>query len=194
MTREEAIRLVSSTVPDWSREECIRGQWNPSRRLLRAIRRYQRWRGKWGFIGRLIQKLTVLEHRFWTVVCGCDIPVNVNVAGGLLLTHPSGIVIAPGAEIGPNCLFFQQVTVGTGGKTPGYPRVGGHVDVGAGAKILGGIVVGDHAVIGANAVVLEDVPAGATAVGIPARVVNRPELRALVLSLNPEAERRHSDG
>jgi len=51
------------------------------------------------------------------------------------------------------------------------PRIGGHVDIGAGAKLLGGIVVGDDAVIGANAVVLDDVPAGATVIGIPAKVV-----------------------
>jgi serine O-acetyltransferase len=53
------------------------------------------------------------------------------------------------------------------------PRIGGHVDIGAGAKILGGVVIGDHAKIGANAVVTRDVPAGATAVGIPARIVER---------------------
>ena len=80
-------------------------------------------------------------------------------------------MIFPDAVIGPNCQIFQQVTIGTGGPKPGAPILGGHVDVGAGAKILGGVRVGDHALIGANAVVLEDVPRGATAVGIPARVV-----------------------
>ena len=94
-----------------------------------------------------------------------------NIAGGLLIPHPNGIVIHPQAIIGPNCLVFQQVTIGTGGKKPGAPKLGGHVDVGAGAKILGGVVIGDHVKIGANAVVLDDVPAGATAVGIPARIV-----------------------
>ena len=54
---------------------------------------------------------------------------------------------------------------------PGCPVLGGHVDVGAGAKILGGVTIGDHAKIGANAVVLDDVPSGATAVGVPARIV-----------------------
>ncbi|HMB06628.1 MAG TPA: hypothetical protein VKP69_23185 [Isosphaeraceae bacterium] len=49
--------------------------------------------------------------------------------------------------------------------------MGGHVDVGAGAKILGGVTIGNHARIGANAVVLCDVPSGATAVGVPARIV-----------------------
>lgn len=88
----------------------------------------------------------------------------------MLMPHPNGIVIHPDASIGVNCLVFQQVTIGAGNR-PGLPRIGGHVDIGAGAKILGGVVVGDHARIGANAVVVDDVPTGATAVGIPARII-----------------------
>ena len=53
----------------------------------------------------------------------------------------------------------------------GVPRIGGHVDVGAGAKILGAVTIGPNAKIGANSVVMQDVPPGATAVGIPARVI-----------------------
>jgi serine O-acetyltransferase len=87
----------------------------------------------------------------------------------LLIPHPNGIVIHPEAEIGPNCLLFQQVTIGSA--HGGVPRLGGHVDVGAGAKVLGPITIGDHAVIGANAVVTTDVPSGATAVGVPARIL-----------------------
>ncbi len=79
------------------------------------------------------------------------------------------MVIHPDAQIGPNCLLFQQVTIGSA--HVGVPRIGGHVDIGAGAKVIGPIHVGDHACIGANAVVVKDVPAGATVVGIPARVV-----------------------
>lgn len=85
------------------------------------------------------------------------------------MPHPNGIVIHPHAKIGPNCLLFQQVTIGQ--RNGGVPRIGGHVDIGAGAKVLGPLAVGDHAVIGANAVVLKDVPMGATAIGIPARVL-----------------------
>lgn len=86
-----------------------------------------------------------------------------------MLPHPNGVVIHPRANVGPNCLIFQQVTVGNGDGAD-VPKIGGHVDIGAGAKLLGGIIVGDHARIGANAVVLQDVPEGATAVGIPARI------------------------
>ena len=84
-----------------------------------------------------------------------------------MMPHPNGVVVHPEAVIGPNCLLFQQVTIGSGPR-PGLPKLGGHVDVGPGAKILGGVTIGDHAVIGANAVVVSDVPAGAVAVGVPA--------------------------
>jgi serine O-acetyltransferase len=96
--------------------------------------------------------------------------LNCRIGGGLLITHPNGIVIHPDATIGVNCLIFQQVTIGAG--NGGVPAIGGHVDIGAGAKILGAVEIGAHAKIGANAVVLEDVPTGATAIGVPAKNVS----------------------
>lgn len=155
---------ISASVPDWSRETKTWWSWDPSKSLLASIRAYQRRPGN-----ALLRKLAVLRHRFWSVVTGADIPINSQIGGGFAIPHPNGIVIHPGAQIGPNCLFFQQVTIGMRG-TEGVPTIGGHVDIGAGAKVLGGLHIGDHACIGANAVVLSDVPAGATAVGIPARV------------------------
>jgi len=86
------------------------------------------------------------------------------------MIHPNGIVIHPRAPIGPNCLIFQQVTIGTN-KAEGVPTLGAHMEVGAGARILGDVTIGDRAKIGANAVVLCDVPAGATAVGVPAHII-----------------------
>jgi len=162
---------VSASVPNWTRENFRRWQWDPARRLLRCIRAYQHWRHRGGLIGRGFAKLCVLRYRFWSAITGAEIPLNAHIEGGVLLPHPNGIVIHPDVCIGPNGLIFQQVTLGSGGSIPGVPSIGGHVDIGAGAKILGGVVVGDHAKIGANAVVLCDVPAGATAVGIPARII-----------------------
>jgi serine O-acetyltransferase len=160
----------SPEAPDWARERC-RGFWDPGRRLLRAIRRYQAWKAR-GAPLSWWSRYWVLQHRLWSAVSGADIPLNSKLGGGLLIPHPNGIVIHPDAVIGPNCLLFQQVTLGAGSR-PGVPTLGTHVDVGAGAKLLGGITVGDYARIGANAVVLDDVPAGATVVGIPARIVRR---------------------
>ena len=161
--------VVSADIPDWNRERC-RSFWDPSRRLLRSIRKYQKWRDC-AFPWYFISKYWVFQHRFWSAVTGADIPLNSKLGGGLVLLHPNGVVIFPGSVIGPNCLIFQQVTIGLGGSKPGAPMLGGHVDVGAGAKILGGVRIGSHALIGANAVVLQDVPSGATAVGVPAKIV-----------------------
>jgi serine O-acetyltransferase len=163
-------QTVSADVADWSREARTAGVWQPSRALLASIRQYQRHAGRSGALHALTRRYAVLKHRFWSVVTGADIPVNCPLGGGLLLPHPNGVVIHPDTSLGVNCLVFQQVTIGAGSR-PGVPRIGGHVDIGAGAKILGGVAVGDHARIGANAVVIDDVPAGATAVGIPARLV-----------------------
>jgi len=161
--------MASSTPdPDWSRETPTRF-WDPARRLLRSIRRYQHWKERGGLLGVLLRRRWVLSHRFWSVVTGADLPLNCRLGGGLLLPHPNGVVVHPDAVVGNNCLLFQQVTLGV--RSEGAPVLGHHVDVGAGAKLLGRIVVGDGARIGANAVVLCDVPAGQTAVGIPARVI-----------------------
>ena len=111
----------------------------------------------------------VAKHAFWSVITGAEIPLNVQIGGGLMLPHPNGIIIHPDAEIGVNCLIFQQVTIGSNGK--GVPRIGGHVDIGAGAKILGPVTIGNHVVIGANAVVVSDVPEGVTVAGVPAQIV-----------------------
>jgi serine O-acetyltransferase len=159
--------------PDWTREHKGWLEWTPSRSLLASIRGYQR-------AGKLVRWVYVLRHRWWSIVTGADIPLNCRLGGGLLLPHPNGIVIHPDAQIGPNCLIFQQVTIGS---TTGndVPRIGTHVDIGAGAKLLGAITVGSHAKIGANAVVLRDVPAGATAAGIPAKIVG--ERRSLAIAV-----------
>lgn len=161
---------ISSTTPDWTREQYQRF-WEPAKKLLASIRLYQKVQGKADIYSRVLSKLAVLQHRFWSVITGADIPINSKLGGGLLITHPNGIVIHPMAEIGPNCLIFQQVTIGS--RDGGIPVIGGHVDIGAGAKIIGGIKIGDHARIGANAVVLDDVPEGCSAVGVPAKIINR---------------------
>lgn len=163
---------ISATVPDWTREHCGPTEWQPARQLLRALRQYENNRGD-GLLPAVRRKHAVMHHRFWSAITGADIPIGCRIEGGLMLPHPNGVVIHPDAIVGPNCLLFQQTTLGTGGAKPGAPILEGHVDVGAGAKILGGVRIGAHAVIAANAVVLIDVPSGCTAVGAPARVVQR---------------------
>lgn len=165
------IPAVSADLADWSRERKKTFEWAPSRSLLATIRDYQRLSSSRGMYAGWLRRLVVLRHRWWTVITGADIPLNCKLGGGLLLPHPNGIVIHPDADIGPNCLLFQQVTIGDA--AGGVPTLEGHVDVGAGAKIIGRVTVGKHTKIGANAVVVTDVPSGATAVGVPARIIRR---------------------
>lgn len=160
---DQRLDTVSAEVPDWTREE-PRQFWDPGRKLLLAIRRYQAWHGKPGLFATCYCKLLVIRHRFWTVVTGAEIPLTGQIGGGLLIPHPNGIVIHPKAKIGVNCLIFHQVTLGSR-NSGGVPEIGGHVDIGAGAKILGPVKVGPHARIGANAVILGDVEADSVSVG-----------------------------
>ena len=158
---------ISATEPDWSREKKLRW-WHPSAQLLKAFRNYQNCQKNGSILVKISSIWYVINYRFWSVVTSTDIPINAQIQGGLLLPHPNGIVIHPAALIGVNCLILQQVTIVEGVK------IGGHVDIGAGAKIIRPVTIGDHAKIGANAVVLCDVPTGATAVGIPAKIINLP--------------------
>ena len=164
---------ISAELADWSRERKAPLAWDPSRSLMASLRAYQRHSGSRSLLAWMVRKIAVLRHRFWSVVTGADIPLTCRIEGGLMLPHPNGIVIHPEAKIGPNCLIFQQVTIGIG--KGGLPVIKGNVDIGAGAKLLGGIVVGARARIGANAVVVRDVPDGATAIGVPAKIIMRAE-------------------
>jgi len=150
---ESERQILSATEADWSREAAPYNTWAPSRALLKCIRDYQTAAGPLSF---LIKKAAVIRHRFWSVVTGADIPINSSIGGGLLLPHPNGVVIHPAAQIGVNCLIFQQVTIGA--TQHGVPTICGNVDIGAGAKIIGPVIIGEHARIGANAVVRQNVP------------------------------------
>ncbi|HEY3301785.1 MAG TPA: serine acetyltransferase [Methylophilaceae bacterium] len=167
------METVSATTPDWEREKKPRFAWVPSRSLLASIRDYQKYQSSKNPIVMLLKKIAVLRHRFWSIVTGADIPLNSKIGGGVVMLHPNGIVIHPDAVIGPNCMIFQQVTIGTANYSSGLPVIGGHVDIGAGAKILGGITIGNHVTIGANAVVTKSLPDGVVAVGVPAVIISK---------------------
>ena len=169
---EKASEGTDAKVPDWSREKARRF-WDPSRKLLLTIRRYQYWRNKRGIIPGFLRRLAVLRYRFWSVVTGSDIGLTAQLGGGLLLPHANGVVIHPAAKIGVNCLIHQEVTIGAKNidvpDGEGAPVIEEHVRIYSGAKILGPVRVGAHATIGANSVVLKNVPGKATVVGVPAR-------------------------
>ena len=104
---------------------------------------------------------------------GIEIHPGATIGRRVFIDHGMGIVIGETAEIGDDCTLYHGVTLGgtSWNKGKRHPTLGQGVVIGAGAKILGPILVGDGAKIGSNAVVVRDVPPGATAVGIPARIV-----------------------
>ena len=110
----------------------------------------------------------VVSH-WWKAVPGLDLS-NTPIGPGLFISHGQGTILSA-ESIGANCQVHQGVTVGWDYRGERRPIIGDDVFIGAGAKILGPVTIGDKALIGANAVVVCDVPAGATAVGIPARVI-----------------------
>ncbi len=124
------------------------------------------YKGRLYFLARLFSQLS----RFIT---GIEIHPGAKLGRGLFIDHGMGVVIGETTEIGDNVTIYHGVTLGGTGKDKGkrHPTIGNNVVIGAGAKILGPLYVGSNAKIGANAVVLKDVPANATAIGIPAKII-----------------------
>jgi serine O-acetyltransferase len=105
---------------------------------------------------------------------GIEIHPGAVIGERVFFDHAMGVVVGETAEIGDGCTIYQGVTLGGTSLYKGakrHPTLGKNVVVSAGAKVLGGFEVGDGAKIGSNAVVIKPVPAGATAVGIPARII-----------------------
>lgn len=105
---------------------------------------------------------------------GIEIHPGAKIGNRVFFDHAMGVVVGETAEIGDGCTIYQGVTLGGTSLYKGskrHPTLGKNVVVSAGAKVLGGFEVGDGAKIGSNAVVIKPVPPGATAVGIPARII-----------------------
>lgn len=126
------------------------------------------WRREWFWLGRFLSHL----GRFLT---GIEIHPGAVIGRRVFIDHGLGVVIGETAEIGDDCTIYQGVTLGGTSLYRGtkrHPTLGRGVVIGAGAKVLGGFTVGDEAKVGSNAVVVKPVPAAATAVGNPARIID----------------------
>lgn len=127
------------------------------------------------FVARLISQL----GRFLT---GIEIHPGAKIGRGLFIDHGMGVVIGETAEVGDNVTIYHEVTLGGTGKEKGkrHPTIGDNVIIGSGAKVLGPIYIGNNVKIGANSVVLKDVPSYATAVGIPARIIEKISSKTII--------------
>ncbi len=143
-----------------------------------VLYRLMQWSRRW----RLVP-LEMLFNKLNAVFCNCIIGRGAEFGPGFVLIHSTGIVINGNVRGGCRVHLEHQVTIGAERRQS--PTLGDGVFIGAGAKIVGAVAIGDEARIGANAVVVHDVPAYATAVGIPARVVRR---RAGPVAEQPAAE------
>ena len=120
------------------------------------------------------RRLTPVAYVFQIVnklINQCVIGIHAEFGPGLVLVHPVGVVINSRVRGGTGVVIESSVVIGD--EKGMSPRLGDDVFIGTGAKIIGGVVIGSGARIGANAVVVKDIPARATAVGIPARVVRQ---------------------
>ena len=127
------------------------------------------WRHGLKWPGRFISHLA----RLFTSI---EIHPGATIGRRVFIDHGFGVVIGETAEIGDDCTIYQGVTLGGTSLSKGskrHPTLARGVIVSAGAKVLGGFTVGEGAKIGSNAVVVKEVPAGATAVGIPARIIQK---------------------
>lgn len=138
--------------------------------IWRISNRLHRWR---------VPVLPKLCYAFNRIVFTTVVPPGVQLGNGVLLGYKGlGVIIHRRAVIGNNVLVGAHVTIGGRGEYHEVPVIEDDVMIGTGAKILGPVRIGRGARIGANAVVLQDVPAGATAVGIPARILTRDKVAA----------------
>lgn len=127
------------------------------------------WNKDWKVTARALSQC----NRFLT---GIEIHPAAKIGDRVLIDHGMGVVIGETAEVGNDCTIYHGVTLGGTSLASGtkrHPTIGKNVIVGAGAKILGGFEVGDNCRIGSNAVVIKPLPPNSTAVGNPARIIDK---------------------
>jgi serine O-acetyltransferase len=128
--------------------------------------RLMQWSRRWR-----LAPLEMMCNKASAICCNCIIGRGAEFGPAFVLIHSTGVVINGKVRGGEHIYLEHQVTIGAERRQS--PVLGNQVFIGAGAKIVGAVCVGDDCRIGANAVVVHDIPDGATAVGVPARVIRR---------------------
>jgi serine O-acetyltransferase len=141
----------------------------------------------------VLPRLIAHISRFFT---GIEIHPGAKIGDGFFIDHGMGVVIGETSEIGDNATLYQGVTLGgtSHQRTKRHPTLGNNVVVGVGAQLIGDIAIGDNTKIGAGSVVVISVPANATVVGVPGRVVaiRNPDTDTVERLPDPVGERLES--
>jgi serine O-acetyltransferase len=173
-TTATSLTFWQQIKEDWIAHGC---DWTkPGFRAI-AVHRFGVWRMQ--VEPKLVRApLSILYRMLYRKVrnsYGIELPYTVKLGRRVVIEHQGAIVIHGYSTIGDESIIRQGVTLGNRylEKPLEAPRLGNRVNVGAGAKIFGNVNIGDNANIGANAVVLLDVPPGATAVGVPAKIIDK---------------------
>ena len=165
-------RLREDIACVFDRDPAARNTWEvltcyPGLHAL-VYHRFNHW--LWGLGLKWLARLGSNIARWMT---GIEIHPGASIGRRFFIDHGMGVVIGETAVIGDDCTLYHGVTLGgtSWNKGKRHPTLERGVVIGAGAKVLGPITLGERAKVGSNAVVVRDVPPGATAVGIPARIV-----------------------
>ncbi len=162
--------MLNTFIEDYNRHEG--GLFNPALWAVWNFR-YGKWAQAIKFLPLrwFFSKVYGLNMFIILITGGIRLHREVTIGEGLHLIHAGNIHIHPDTVIGDRCGIQHDVTIGKNMERKGAPKIGDDVYIGTGAKILGPVTIGNGARIAANTLVISDVPPGATAIGVPARIM-----------------------
>jgi serine O-acetyltransferase len=134
-------------------------------RMQRALRKS---RAPW--LWAPASALLAVLRKLLQILTGVDLHPGAEIGAGLMILHGSQVRVREDVKIGVDCVLGHVCTIGAG-STPGFAKIGDHVHISPHSCILGPVTIGDGAMIAASSLVLSDVPAGHTAIGVPARIL-----------------------
>ena len=169
--REDVLAQVppdqrNRSFPGWLRVVLA----SPSVRVTFCYRLSYLLKNRMGFVGKVLG--TIVHSLTYHWYC-CEISPHARIYGGLVLPHPFGVLVGPGAVIGPRAWLFKDVTIGGGAGRGGMPRVGADCRIFTGAVIVGPITIGDEVAVSPNTLVQRNVPDQCLVVGVPGNVFPR---------------------